>query len=561
MAHLLETHTVNFLDLIGNGKIYRVPPFQRDYAWSEENWEDLWSDILAIQADADSRHYMGAIVLQGLNDREFTIIDGQQRLATLSLLVIAVLRRLSARAAAGHDPAENQRRIEILRQTFLGYTDPGTLTTRSKLFLNRVNDPFYQDFLLQLIDPPANQRRNPSNKLLVEGLAFFESRLKTLAQDGAALASLLTDGVARRLLFIQITVEDEFDAFTVFETLNARGVELSSTDLLKNYLFSLVPAEEDALRLGRAWHRVLNTVGADKFPDFLRHHLQMFRRKVRKEALFKAVRSDVRDGAAAFQLLTDLDRSADLYVALADPLDERWRDSRERQVHLRELALFRVRQAMPLLMAAYDRFEYADFTRLLKLIATLTFRYTIISRLNPVDMEAVYNEAALQVAAGTVTTPRQVFEVLRPLYVADEKFRSDFAYTSIETTKQKKKLARYILYRLEDQSGDVERDFDVDPGTIEHILPEQPAPTWEGEWPIDRHEAYVYRLGNLTLLEASINRDLGQADFATKRTAYARSQYGLTRSIEAREWTAEAVTARQSALAELAVRVWRSDFA
>ena len=76
-THLLDTRTSNFSDLIGNGKIYRVPPFQRDYSWKEENWEDLWQDIKTLYENPDSSHYMGAIVLQGSqrSDTDFTIID------------------------------------------------------------------------------------------------------------------------------------------------------------------------------------------------------------------------------------------------------------------------------------------------------------------------------------------------------------------------------------------------------------------------------------------------------------------------------------------------------
>jgi uncharacterized protein with ParB-like and HNH nuclease domain len=77
--NLLDTRTTSFGDLIGNGKIYRVPSFQRDYSWNEENWEDLWQDILGLRTNPDSSHYMGALVLQSssTSDKEFTIIDGQ----------------------------------------------------------------------------------------------------------------------------------------------------------------------------------------------------------------------------------------------------------------------------------------------------------------------------------------------------------------------------------------------------------------------------------------------------------------------------------------------------
>ena len=92
--NLLDTSTVSFSDIIGNGKLYEVPAYQRDYSWKEDHWEDLWNDILSI-VENDSIHYMGSIVLQNGGDKQFTVIDGQQRLATLSLIVLAVIQNIN----------------------------------------------------------------------------------------------------------------------------------------------------------------------------------------------------------------------------------------------------------------------------------------------------------------------------------------------------------------------------------------------------------------------------------------------------------------------------------
>ena len=81
----LNTRTINFLELLGNGRQYTIPPYQRDYSWVEEQWDDLWNDILALRAAPQERHYIGTFVVEATSDRDFLVIDGQQRLATLSL--------------------------------------------------------------------------------------------------------------------------------------------------------------------------------------------------------------------------------------------------------------------------------------------------------------------------------------------------------------------------------------------------------------------------------------------------------------------------------------------
>ena len=116
---VLHTSTATYLELIGNGKTYHVPPYQRDYAWQEEEWEDLWNDVVDLGRQT-SGHYMGALVIQPNNDRDFTIIDGQQRLATIGTLALAVIQRLEDLARGGDDPDRNHERATELRKRFVG---------------------------------------------------------------------------------------------------------------------------------------------------------------------------------------------------------------------------------------------------------------------------------------------------------------------------------------------------------------------------------------------------------------------------------------------------------
>jgi uncharacterized protein with ParB-like and HNH nuclease domain len=412
--NLLDTRTTSFGDLIGNGKIYRVPPFQRDYSWAEENWEDLWQDVMLLHANSDSSHYMGAIVLQSsdTSDKEFTIIDGQQRLATLSIIAIAVIEKIQKLVVREEEADFNQDRQEILKRTYLSDRDPRSLRYSSKLLLNENNNDFYQSNLINLRRPLNIRSLVKSNQLLWQSFQYFSNRLEELQeviQSGEKLATFLTDTVAQRLLFIQIDVEDELNAYTVFETLNARGIELSSTDLLKNYLFSLFRGPDDLQEAQRQWRRIVNTVQMEKFPEFLRYYISLEKTRVRRERLFKLVRESVENAQKAFDLLDKLENYSSLFVALGNSNDEFWRDIPENRSYIRELELFRVKQAYPTLFAAYERFSPEDFTRLLKLVCVLSFRYTVVSSLNPNELETLYNKVAIAITNGKVTNPRQAY--------------------------------------------------------------------------------------------------------------------------------------------------------
>ncbi len=566
-SNILNTRTINYLELIGNGKQYQVPPYQRDYSWKEEHWEDLWNDIVELRRDREQRHYLGALVVEGKNDRELLIIDGQQRLATLSLFALAVIAVLDSMAESKIDESRNRERSRELRNRFLGEKDPASLVENSRLSLNDTDNDFYQDYLIQLKDP-INPRRLPkSNRHLWECFKYFRERLKgleSIKNDGMAVARLLSETVARQLLFILITVDDELNAYTVFETLNARGLELTTTDLLKNYLFSKVRVKSELAFLQRRWRSLVETVGQERFPEFLRYHLLCEEPMIRTQRLFKLVRNRTRKRQDVFALLDALEGRAELFAAVLDPNHSYWIDLPGARRHIAELSLFRVRQPMPLLFSAWEHLPGPDFVRVLKLISAISFRFSVVSGLNTNLLEPVYHRAAKFVGDADIPTLGAIFDHLKPIYVDDEKMRQDFALLEIQTRGRRKKLAKYILSRLEENLSGRTCDPDTDPGTIEHILPENPMESWERTYSSDKWERGVYRLGNLTLLEAPLNREIGTIPYRDKLAKYRESNYQLTSSIEdiaPEEWTEELLGERQRRLSARAASVWKSDFA
>lgn len=564
--HLLDPRTVSYLELIGNGKSFSVPPAQRDYSWTEEQWGDLWNDILELLEKPEERHYMGALVVEARSDREVVVIDGQQRLATLGILTLAVIHRLETLAQRGLDAERNRARATALRGRFIGEKHPASLTEASRLSLNETDDGFYQDYLVQL-RTPSNPRGMPrSHRLIHECFRYYEDRLAALVQrsdDGEALANLIAETASRQLLFILITVDEEMNAYAVFETLNARGVELTTTDLLKNYLFSLVRAPSDIQMLHRRWRWLVGVVTPERFPDFLRYHLLCEHSRIRRQRLFRMVRSRVRTLPDAMELMEHLENRAELFAAISDPGNEFWSEVPEARQRIRELVLFRARQMTPLLFAAWEHCSRADFVRVLKLVSVITFRYHVVSALNPSDLEAAYAVAAKAVSTSEANLPAQIFALLKPTYVENERMQQDFERLRVSTRGPRRKLARYILARLEADASGRSVDPDTDPFTIEHILPENADSRWEAEFAPDRQEAFVDRLGNLTLLASKTNRDIGRNDYSGKVAAYRASGYSLTRAVAEmapEEWTPALLEHRQRKLAVRAVQLWRSDF-
>jgi hypothetical protein len=561
-SNLLATSTPNLKNLLGNGRSYRVPPFQRDYSWKEEHWEDLWLDLLDLTSGRSQQHYMGSLVLMQEEDPErFTIIDGQQRIATLSVIILAVIARLTSMASNGADPSALER-AAVLRNSFIGARQAGSLLEASKLTLNRHDDDFYQGTLVQLDEPASPRSLADSEKLLWEAFKYFSKRIGDDfgGWSGQQLAEWVESKISVHLLFIQVVVENDVGAYTVFETLNARGLELTASDLIKNYLMSLVAGKGkgDLEHVLRRWHRISSHVGARKLPEFLRHYFNSRFPYVRQERLFRRIREEVRSPDNGITLIRELEKASACYQALQDADDPFWLDFPGASEQVRALVLFDVSQYKPLALAAFRNLDAASAVSVLKDCVTLSFRFNVISRLGTHELERRYNEASLGLESGQITNAAGVREHLKAVYVDDDQFRADFDVFRQTTSTKGKKILRYILCELERQNSGRDLAWNETPSTIEHILPDSFDAGWEGAFTEDEHARYVDRLGNYALLEKGKNRDLGQKPFREKSAVFRTSQYPLTSALaDYEEWTPSTLNERQRALSRVATSVWR----
>jgi len=558
--NLLATDTVTLNDIFANGKRYEVPEFQRDYSWEEEQWGDLWDDILAIKENRTEVHYMGAIVLQDFENKNFNIIDGQQRLASLSLIALAIIKRLSDLIESEQEDTENTERIEKLKEQYIGKRDAVSLRYSNKLQLNENNESFYRSFLVQLRDPINIHRESASNKLLYKAFNYFYEKVKEVfvsKQNGELLADFLQNQIAEKLLFIQIVVKNDLHAYTVFETLNSRGIELSISDLLKNYLLSITAqSSEDKRQAKEQWQRIIQITDLDKFPTFLRYFWHSRYEIVRKEQLFKALQKSVKTKEDTFELLDDLEKYAAVYAALKNPNDDLWQGNKGIRTRITELKLFGVTQPYPLILESYFKFPLSQFEDILRFCSVIAFRYNVIGNLDPKRQELAFHNASKKLFIGTINSTSQVAQELKNIYLSDERFLNLFLTKQVNT-KSKKKLARYILYSIENQIAETDRNFEDETATIEHILPENPPLDWEASFSLEEQESYIYRLGNLTLLESAKNNDCGTRPFEEKQVIYQQSHYKMTKDINYQEWTASQVRLRQEKLAKIATTKWK----
>ena len=555
---LMEPANQTFSELLSNGVKYTVPRFQRDYSWEQEQWEDLWADIEGL--DQEGFHYMGYIVLQRKNQIDFEVIDGQQRLVTLSLLVLATMQHIQRLIDNNEDADNNQERLKEITGRYIGSKDIVSLRVSSRLTLNRNNGRFYKDICSNL-RPPQVRGITATNNLLRRAFNFFCD--KNAGNTGEEIGEFI-NRFSSRLIFTKIVVQDTLNAYKVFETLNARGVQLSTPDLLKNYIFSVVTQNDDVPdetldELDETWSGILTQLGEYDFTDFVRYHHNSHRPLVSKKELFKSVSQLYSIPAQAHGYLSSLTEAVPVYASLSNPYDEWWQqeDGKYREaVHFLDgLKLFGIRQPYTILMAAFLRnFSPDEFIKTLKYLYVLSIRYNVICSFSPSEQEKRYNNIAIKIADGEFQRASHIKNSpdYQALYPSDEAFKNAFEYYKMPSRRSSKKI-RFLLAEIENNAGRNVRYLDT---TLEHVCPYNPEQEWYQYFGEGAHDV-ADRLGNMVLLEQD---DLGQADFDTKKAHYLNTSFRLAKKVaEYDRWDLANLNRYQSWLADQAVRTWRVD--
>ena len=552
MQGIKNTTQEQFVRLMSNGFHYEVPKYQRDYSWDKEQWSDLWYDLMQMIDEKDS-HYMGYLVLQTADDKNFKIIDGQQRITTICILILAIINYLKTIQCPEAEKNINEQRANTLLTTYIGNIDMITLTSVNKLVLNRNNDHFYKTYLSSLQEAPK-RGLNASERLMKNAFDTFSSYLKEKYRTAEELVSFV-ETIVNNLFFTVITVTDELNAFKVFETLNARGVQLSSSDLLKNYLFSVANEQHQTKldELEELWTEVSDILRETQVSDFLRVYWNSNHKTIRKNQLYKTIRDEIKTPEQSFALLRDMRKKADIYMALKSSEDELWRNSKNIRENLELLKLFNVTQPLSLLISAYSNLSIRDFDLLLSKIVIISFRYNIICGKNPNEQEVLYNKLALDIEVNKTYNINDL--VNSNIYVKDAEFEQTFAYKEFVYNSRNNQIAKYILCKLEKfESGlTVDRD-DI---TLEHVLPDNPDESWV--WEDSNIQQYRYRLGNMTLLEKGKNNDLGNVPYSVKKDVYSKSSIPSTKNIgdTLNDWTESIITNRQQKMSKMAKGIWQ----
>jgi len=541
-----------------------VPPNQRDYSWEKKHVKDLFDDLKGAVAGEAAEYFLGSVVIakDKDNDDKLRVVDGQQRLATTLILLAAFRDYLDSKQDA------EARKIETmyLWSPVFGEADTFRLS---------LNDHDRDYFIARVLLPKTDQKRieteklkptKPSHVLIDNAAKIAKGHVGKLVEDLqlSVAKKVLTDQIKfleKGVVIIWVEVPDDKSAYTIFETMNDRGLDLSATDLIKNHLFDL--AADQVSEAERQWSQMVGVLESvqetDIVKDYVRHYWISRHGPVRSQELFSSIKDRADNKTNGLDLLSKLHTSASKYVALLNPMHGFWEGYSERsRRNISTIGQLNLKQARPLLLAVAERFTKPEIEKVLRLAVSWSVRFLVSGELGSGALETEYGKNALKVSNGDIKNADELALAMSSIVPADDAFEGAFAVSSTA----KAATARYYLRGLERHAkGDPEPENvpndDQLEISLEHVLPEEPDPgTWT-QFSAEDRKQFTNRIGNLALLKRKANSDHRSDEFLTKVPTYANSEYELTRSLAGySDWTTASITDRQKKLAKLAVKAW-----
>lgn len=527
-----------------------VPEWQRNFSWTTREVETFWQDLLHFDATypadniREEEYFLGSIVIVD-NSVSHLLLDGQQRLAT-SAILISVIRDFLSRF--------NQDAANRISTRYLTDFDDAQNRNTFKLTLNRYDRDFFKRETLERRDAGHDEMvpTMESHRLIRAARQFlvheFDTKYAHLGNPEIShqWALRILQVLVNHVSTVAVISEDEDNAAAVFETLNDRGIGLSTPDLLRNLLLRRA-RDDQREEIIDLWREILEIEGDTSLKTFLRHFWLSREGDVKTQSLYKEIKNKITsEDIDSLVFSRSLRDSSIIYrdiVAAQDDNDE------ELASLLADIAELGAIMFYPALLSAYEVGETEQVKRLAQAQVSSFVRHNVIGGLENSRLESVAYDVAQQLRQSRDF--EEAVDAFRAVSPADARFAADFVMASVS----RRAAARHILRRLEYRLRATE-EIDVGPPSrvhVEHIYPQ--TPTAGNKRP--NHVSIVNRLGNLTLLSRKLNMSIRNGEFEAKRDAYALSELLLTRQLTGyADWTDAEIDRRQKALSELATEIW-----
>jgi hypothetical protein len=529
-----------------------VPLFQRPYTWSEKQWRTLWEDVMvfypADEANDKATHFMGAVVTMparsvpvGVN--KFLIIDGQQRLTTISILMCAVRDLLTADQQAAH------RRI----QHFYLTNDGSDGTEFFKILPTQGDRASYAALVQGNGGPVADSQ-------FKKAYDYFRRRLRGESDEGEKIdPKRILEIIEKRLMVVMINLSDTDDPYLIFESLNFKGAPLEQSDLVRNYFLMRFSVSDQQAVYDGLWLPMQNRLGQG-LTEFMRHFLGAEGEEVRKGDVYTAVRRLVTDSDSDSVriLMTRMERLSTLYARITGVVGEPQAELDQYFDRFRRLDFGSV---YPLLLALYEDYADGQFA-LAEFLAALGILFSFIVRRNVVGVPSNSLSGVFIALCKSKPVTETPSAWLSGALGSENKNRrwptdAEFADRWLRSPVYGSRVCQVILECLELSYGHHEVVSFAE-STIEHVMPQTLTPEWYemlGAEAAEIHGEWLHTIGNLTL--TGYNPELSNRSYSEKKTLFSTSHFELNRHFgDPEKWGSSQIEDRAKSLFTIALKLW-----
>ncbi|RVY54325.1 DUF262 and DUF1524 domain-containing protein [Helicobacter pylori] len=552
----MKADAIKLLDFIGKSqeKQFVIPIYQRVYSWEKEQCKQLWDDIIKTGGnDQIEGHFIGSIVfvhdgIYTTNYNELLIIDGQQRLTTITLLFIALRNRLNDE----DEFLEKFSRQKIRNRYLINSDEKGD--KKFKLILSEPD----RDTLLSLIDENKRKPSEPSLKIM-ENFKLFEEWIRKNTDKLETIFKGLD-----KLMVVEISLErDKDNPQLIFESMNSTGKDLTQTDLIRNYILMGLDPEKQKIFYKKYWRAMEEDFKQNEtlFNQFVRHYLTIKTREIpninKVYEAFKRYQQERR--IETEDLLKDLQKYCGYFcqIAFKKEADKDLNKALSFLVDLERDVIY------PLLLELYSDYSDGvlskqDFTSIIYLTESYICRRAVCG-LGPNGLNKIFASFTKKINKDqyleSIKAHFLSLETTKGKFPKDSEFKNLFITIDFYNLKEKK----YFLERLE--NFDTKEPVNTKECTIEHIMPQTLTEEWErdlGENFQAIHDKYLHTIGNLTL--TGYNEKYSNNSFQEKRdmeNGFKQSPLKLNQSLKDLEVFGEKeIEKRANDLADWALKIW-----
>jgi uncharacterized protein with ParB-like and HNH nuclease domain len=514
-------------------------------------------DLTAAMRKPKEPYFLGTIVLTKSENNTLEIADGQQRLATTAMLITAIRDWFRSKG--------DTMIVQSIENDFLFTIDRKERVRIPRLTLNLDDNEFFRN---KIIEPQHNKIEQEavrrSHKLMSQSFEEIKKHIQAIEkvngeQNTKQILNDWTDYLQQNANVVKLIVSNSQNAFKMFETLNDRGLKTSQADLVKNHLFKIAENRlPEAQKLWSSMKGAIETVSDedDITMDFLKAACCIIAGITAEKEVMSVIDEKVKNKTECISILTLFEELSKDYAAILNPDHQKW-NIYEHDVRksIQTINLFGGIQISPLMLAIARYFKKQDVSTSFRKLISWSVRY-MISGVRGGKLDIVFSRLANAIYNEEIKNELQLKAAAAKDIIGDSEFKDNFERAKVN----KAKLARYYLRALE-TSARQETDPEFIPNddiviNLEHIMPLSANSHWPELSP-QNVEMYCNRIGNMALLQANKNSDIGNLSFTEKKKIYSKSNFLLTNQLaQLNRWDTSEIENRQKVLANFAVITW-----